>query len=114
LIGGGGRYDELTRLIGAEEETPAVGFAYYVDEMATLLDQAAIDLFSVALVVDESSRETAAIHWACALRERGVRVILGDEAGSHRVRVLDGERVQLGDQIYSDVDALLAELDQQS
>ncbi|NJL23299.1 MAG: histidine--tRNA ligase, partial [Leptolyngbyaceae cyanobacterium SM1_3_5] len=38
---GGGRYDELTHLIGGEGDVPAVGFAYYAD---TLFVAAPIDL----------------------------------------------------------------------
>ncbi|MBC8099559.1 MAG: ATP phosphoribosyltransferase regulatory subunit [Armatimonadetes bacterium] len=30
-LAGGGRYDDLTRLLGSQLGTPAVGFAYYVD-----------------------------------------------------------------------------------
>ncbi|MBC7870685.1 MAG: ATP phosphoribosyltransferase regulatory subunit, partial [Chitinophagaceae bacterium] len=36
-IGGGGRYDELARLIGGEQNIPAVGFAYYVDSLLATL-----------------------------------------------------------------------------
>ncbi len=38
LLGGGGRYDELTRLVGGDQEVPAVGFAYYADTLAQHLD----------------------------------------------------------------------------
>ncbi|PJF24313.1 MAG: ATP phosphoribosyltransferase regulatory subunit, partial [Phototrophicales bacterium] len=30
-LGGGGRYDELVRLVGGSQDTPAVGFVYYAD-----------------------------------------------------------------------------------
>jgi histidyl-tRNA synthetase len=36
-LGGGGRYDELARLIGSNTDVPAVGFAYYADEMLSIL-----------------------------------------------------------------------------
>jgi histidyl-tRNA synthetase len=35
-LGGGGRYDELTRLIGGERDVPAVGVAYYADNILDL------------------------------------------------------------------------------
>ncbi len=36
LLGGGGRYDELVRLLGASVDVPAVGFALYLDTIAEL------------------------------------------------------------------------------
>lgn len=33
IVGGGGRYDELTRLVGGSRAVPAVGFAYYMDRL---------------------------------------------------------------------------------
>ncbi len=36
-LGGGGRYDGLTRLIGGHQDAPAVGFAYYADEIISML-----------------------------------------------------------------------------
>lgn len=37
LLGGGGRYDELVRLLGASVDIPAVGFALYLDTIAELV-----------------------------------------------------------------------------
>lgn len=37
LVAGGGRYDELMRLIGGKRATPAVGFAYYMNELMAQL-----------------------------------------------------------------------------
>jgi histidyl-tRNA synthetase len=36
-LAGGGRYDGLARLIGSNQDVPAVGFVYYVDNLAKLL-----------------------------------------------------------------------------
>lgn len=36
-LGGGGRYDDLARLLGSPGPVPAVGFAYYIDELLGLL-----------------------------------------------------------------------------
>ncbi|MCS7071857.1 MAG: ATP phosphoribosyltransferase regulatory subunit [Anaerolinea sp.] len=41
LLGGGGRYDELVRLLGAPVDVPAVGFALYLDTIAELARGAA-------------------------------------------------------------------------
>lgn len=40
-VGGGGRYDELVRLLGAPVDVPAVGFALYADIVASLMSGAA-------------------------------------------------------------------------
>jgi len=37
-IGGGGRYDELVKLLGGERETPAVGFVYHIDQLIAGLE----------------------------------------------------------------------------
>ncbi len=34
IVGGGGRYDDLTRLVGGSRAVPAVGFAYYADRFS--------------------------------------------------------------------------------
>jgi histidyl-tRNA synthetase len=39
IVCGGGRYDELTRIIGGKRDVPAVGFAYYVDPLLQLLEK---------------------------------------------------------------------------
>lgn len=36
-LGGGGRYDELVRLVGGSHDTPAVGFVYYADALMEAL-----------------------------------------------------------------------------
>lgn len=40
-VGGGGRYDELVRLLGAPVDVPAVGFALYAEFIAALISGAA-------------------------------------------------------------------------
>ena len=37
-LGGGGRYDGLVRTLGAEEDVPALGFAYTLDRVLDVLD----------------------------------------------------------------------------
>jgi histidyl-tRNA synthetase len=38
-LGGGGRYDDLIRLLGAGQDTPAIGFAYNVDRILSELNK---------------------------------------------------------------------------
>ena len=40
-LGGGGRYDGLVRTLGAEEDVPALGFAYTLDRVLDVLDSMA-------------------------------------------------------------------------
>lgn len=38
-LGGGGRYDELVRALGGDEDCPALGFAYNLDQVVDTLEQ---------------------------------------------------------------------------
>jgi len=77
--GGGGRYDSLAALFGAEP-TPAVGCAFRFDELLSALagvdTQSAYELY---LIADEASLATA-IQLAESLRDQGVRVGVGTSA----------------------------------
>jgi histidyl-tRNA synthetase len=70
-LGGGGRYDELVRLLGGGNDVPAVGFAYYMDE---LLAKIPIVATPAILHLSYEDNASAAIQWAKTLRERGVAV----------------------------------------
>lgn len=69
---GGGRYDELIRVLGAAAETPAIGFAYNLDRILTALG--ALELpeeTPAALVVPiEPADDAEAARVAMALRAR--------------------------------------------
>ena len=39
-LGGGGRYDSLVKALGSEEDAPALGFAYNMDEVLGALEDA--------------------------------------------------------------------------
>ena len=39
-LGGGGRYDGLVKALGGDEDVPALGFAYYLDQIVELLGEA--------------------------------------------------------------------------
>lgn len=77
-LAGGGRYDELARLIGDSVNTPAVGFAYYASTLASLIPaETAPRYLRIADTGDEY-----AVRWANQLRERGVpvRIVPADPA----------------------------------
>ena len=78
-VGGGGRYDDLARLLGAETPIPAVGLAWYADEVLAALPDAAPDLRVWSLSTGLVSSATAG--WLDALRGRGIPVCLQDAPG---------------------------------
>ncbi len=113
-LGGGGRYDELTRLIGGKRDVPAVGFAYYADALAKavpLLKSAPRQALTIAVTPET---DAVAVHWAQALRGRGVPVVLmPDAAASPTLIPLTDGSARLGAQTYrlEHIDALIASLE---
>lgn len=114
-LGGGGRYDELARLIGSQHDVPAVGFAYYVDEMlAVLADGDSTGQPAVSIVIDDTD-VIAAAQWAQQLRSRSIAAVLTPEAqalGGNRLRVEENGSARFGNTAYtlSQVDLLIADL----
>ncbi|MEP7294174.1 MAG: ATP phosphoribosyltransferase regulatory subunit, partial [Chloroflexota bacterium] len=117
-IGGGGRYDELTRLIGGERDVPAVGFAYYVDELIAALPAPEPVVRSVVTITATRETYPTAIRWAQLLRERGYIVTLfetgtiadqplfiADENGNLR------RYLRLGTREYTTLESLIVDLE---
>ncbi len=78
-IGGGGRYDELAQLVGGQRNVPAVGFAYYVDQLlASLPDMQPEASISITICASKDSFPIA-IQWAQRLRSRERTVVLREE-----------------------------------
>jgi histidyl-tRNA synthetase len=107
-LGGGGRYDELVRLLGGGSDVPAVGFAYYMDALLKmpLAEQTSgwIDLSFVGTGVQ-------AIQWAQALREGGiaVRITSGQPSGI-KINPDGSASFQQSTYLPNQMDDLLAEL----
>jgi histidyl-tRNA synthetase len=118
-VGGGGRYDELARLIGSNRDVPAVGFAYYVDKMIQNLGypQPANDS-PVVFVHAPATHLVAAAQWAYQLRLRSKTVVLmlKDPVAETPVIYIEDGGARFGDKIYmlSQVDSLLSELNEVS
>ncbi|MBI5669894.1 MAG: ATP phosphoribosyltransferase regulatory subunit [Chloroflexi bacterium] len=75
-LGGGGRYDELARLIGGQHDVPAVGFTYYVDRVIAalpMLQDSHPAALAIALTPENAA---AAARWANQLRGQGLTVYL--------------------------------------
>ncbi|PJF29417.1 MAG: hypothetical protein CUN52_08515 [Phototrophicales bacterium] len=115
-LAGGGRYNELTRLIGGDAETPAVGFAYYADRVLERLSPSQPSTSPTVYLLPENHPATAS-RWAYELRKRGIRVIIIENAESVTRSVLflwatDGEQVRLGKRDYTldEIDLLVKTL----
>ncbi|MCS6870044.1 MAG: HisS family protein [Anaerolineae bacterium] len=67
---GGGRYDELIRVLGAAADTPAIGFAYGLDRILAALGtvDVAEERLAVLVVPIEAADEAEAARVAMALR----------------------------------------------
>jgi histidyl-tRNA synthetase len=74
-LGGGGRYDELAKLIGGMRDIPAVGFAYYLDELLMVNGHQATLPSALGLEIAPNTRMVGA-KWAHLLRQHGFRVAL--------------------------------------
>jgi histidyl-tRNA synthetase len=73
-LGGGGRYNELSKLLGGKTNVPAVGFAYYVDELMSLKSKTgAVPQQDIVICVNKTSTHIG-IRWSKQLRQRGFNV----------------------------------------
>jgi histidyl-tRNA synthetase len=76
-LGGGGRYNGLARLVGGQADIPAVGFAYYVDQVLSVLPVLAeTEPLPITIVLLDDKAARAATIWATQLRQRGFKVQL--------------------------------------
>lgn len=86
LLGGGGRYDELVRLLGARRDIPAVGFMCYVDHILAALngeatrDRAARPIHVLAEAVTVADTQPLVI-LAGVLRRAGIPATLSLRPG---------------------------------
>lgn len=74
LLGGGGRYDELTRLIGGESDVPAVGFAYYMESVLAAMPSTTAPDAGIISITLTPHNQAAAARWAHHLRQLGLAV----------------------------------------
>ena len=112
-FGGGGRYDDLTHLVGGEHSVPAVGFAYYVDQLLLALPEPPAAKRRTLAIVAAPDAYPAAIQWAETLRARGCTVVLFDteaQADDPFVAQSNGN-LRHGDHVYSSYEALALELE---
>lgn len=111
--GGGGRYDDLAALFGAEP-TPAVGCAFRFDAvLQALSDTGAQSAYQLFLTADAANL-SAAIQIAEELRDQGIRVGVGSSAPADgladNVGSVTGNGVEFGGAKLADADAIVAQL----
>ncbi|MDQ7024809.1 MAG: ATP phosphoribosyltransferase regulatory subunit [Anaerolineae bacterium] len=107
-IVGGGRYDELTRILGSEKNIPAIGFAYYVDTMLPLLPVAA-KMRNFVVINGEDGSDV--IKWARFLRDNQIAVVISLAKDGIMLTIENG-RASLNDLSYAftEKDNLLKDL----
>lgn len=115
-LAGGGRYDELIRLISGAESVPAVGFVYYPDEILRAAHSSDIDENRVVTLAAAPGAEVEAMRWAQRLRSHGIPAALLPvefvHASTGLVLRVDGADVSLTGTTYqsADIDRLAAAL----
>ncbi|MDX2160576.1 MAG: ATP phosphoribosyltransferase regulatory subunit [bacterium] len=77
-LGGGGRYDELARLVSGliDHDLPSVGFVYYADVIAAYTQPPTAR--TPVMLIAHSAALKESIRWAEALRSLGADVVLTD------------------------------------
>jgi len=105
-LGGGGRYDGLTELLGDREDVPAVGFAYYVDDIldAINVQQAAHNAPYAYTLQTTQADAAAALQWAKVLRAADIRVGVAFDQVSHtmtNVMNVSGDTISYSGKTYT-------------
>jgi histidyl-tRNA synthetase len=97
-IASGGRYDGLTKLLGSDENAPAVGFAYYTEPLLAALSEI-VDTAKILTLSKTTMTDLQALQWANALRSAGIAILIVEstETDIHS----DGETLIFCNQRYS-------------
>jgi histidyl-tRNA synthetase len=102
LLAGGGRYDELTRLISGERDIPAVGFAC---DVAMLTTHATISHQAQSTNIIIAATDAGdGVRWATKLRASGVPVVLclgGKQAETVHIHIDMNGSAHYGDRVYT-------------
>jgi histidyl-tRNA synthetase len=108
-IVGGGRYDDLMRVLGNKESVPAFGFAYYVDSIFPLLPSILEDY---KLITIKSADLVKAVQWACYLRDNGIPIVIDSAIESDFIITTGTDGASFNEVTYSfnERDKLLKEL----
>ncbi|MCA9914952.1 MAG: ATP phosphoribosyltransferase regulatory subunit, partial [Anaerolineae bacterium] len=115
-IGGGGRYNDLIQLISQHQPTPAVGFAYNMNNLVRAIPyKAAPD--QMPLIELQITPQTAqiGIQWAQMLRQKAVAVTITAEGSKESVIALwvdDAGHCHTQQRVYTpdEIEQLVADL----
>lgn len=101
-IGGGGRYDELGRLIGSPHDIPAVGFAYYGDKLLTVLPANHFEATQVLTLCSNDANMLTCAKLANLIRSYGLPVQILPLTNSVGLKAIVGNDNQLyfGEKTY--------------
>ena len=107
---GGGRYDDLTRVLGSQNNVPAFGFAYYIDNLLPMLNITMSENSSVTIQADANAHD--AIRWATYLRNNGVSIALDENVTNELLITIKNGGACLKNRTYtwSEKESLLKEL----
>ncbi len=81
-VGGGGRYDGLTRALGSDVDVPSLGFAYNVDALSAVIPAVESREVGVLVAPDGPDAGAAAARYAAEIRADGSKAVLSFEVPS--------------------------------
>jgi histidyl-tRNA synthetase len=113
-IGGGGRYDELTHLVGGQRDVPAVGFAYYIDQLLAALPETGTAAQTSITITASRGNFQNGILWAQRLRARGQAVVLLEAemlTGEDAFSVQEDGSLRRGSRDFATIEALFHSLE---
>ena len=104
-VGGGGRYDGLTRALGSNMDVPSLGFAFNIDALSTVVPAVESRRDGVFVAPNGPDAGAAAAQYAAEIREDGSKTVLsfevppdvptlrrwGESAGCSRVAVVNAD-----------------------
>ncbi|MBE2183267.1 MAG: ATP phosphoribosyltransferase regulatory subunit [Anaerolineae bacterium] len=100
IFAGGGRYDDFAALLGAAGEVPAVGLAFYLNNVISDNEFTAGDqIQTLKIQLTPASNLTAAVRWAQELRRHGQNVTVVEEP-SNNAYPLQGEHLIVDSKPY--------------
>jgi histidyl-tRNA synthetase len=119
-LGGGGRYDELARLVGSKTDTPSVGFAYYGNQLVDALQNIPNEYDEPIMTITcDMNHVISATKWADLIRSQDISVQIlphFDSSANERleIKVENPTTVHFQTKLYQfeQIDALINDLKQ--
>ena len=110
-LAGGGRYDELVSLVGGRP-VPAVGFAYYLDQMFSHIKLEPFSAAETVVIEVNAENQQAATRLAFTLRSHDIPVVITDHPDKHTLIVVPDGHIQVNGKSYSSAETtvLIAEI----